>query len=240
MAAEPSGRFITAREHPVLLQLATRLTDRELILASRQAGELRLPLRDHAGEGTRASIWGDEVGVCDEGAAAAAFMTRHLGVEARLLFMPITARRPVDPQYAGPDDRVSFADGFPLLLIGRASLDDLNARLENPIPMSRFRPNIVVGGSSAYAEDSWSRIRVGTVACDVVKPCARCVVTTLDPATLEASREPLRTLASYRGGNGKVWFGQNVIHRSAGSLRVGDPLTVVGAASRDPGGVRIP
>jgi uncharacterized protein YcbX len=121
----------------------------------------------------------------------------------------------------------SLSDGAPILLIGQASLDDLNTRLEVALPMNRFRPNIVVVGSEPYAEDTWARVAVGEVLLEVAKPCARCVTTTVDQATGVQGREPLRTLATFRRRDGGVMFGQNVTHHGPGTLRVGDELRVI-------------
>jgi len=131
------------------------------------------------------------------------------------------AVRPVDPRYARPGDRVAFADAFPVLLISEDSLEELNRRLAEPVPMNRFRPNLVVRAGEPHAEDGWRRIRIGEVEFDVVKPCARCAITLTDQATAERGKEPLRTLATYRTRNGKVLFGQNLIHRGRGAVRVG-------------------
>jgi hypothetical protein len=169
-------------------------------------------------------VWDDVTDAVDAGDVAAEFVSRHLDAAARLLFMPDSTLRQVSLDYARPGDRVSFADGFPLLLIGQASLDELNRRLPDPVAMVRFRPNIVVSGATPHAEDGWRRLRVGDVDLDVVKPCARCAVPNVDPETAVAGREPTRTLAGYRRWDGKIWFGQNVLHRSAGVLRVGDPV----------------
>jgi uncharacterized protein len=129
---------------------------------------------------------------------------------------------------------VSFADAFPLLIIGDGSLDELNRRLAVPIEMLRFRPNIVIGGMSPHEEDSWRLVRLGDVECDVVRPCARCVVPTIDPATGSAGVEPTRTLASYRKWDRKVWFGQNAIHRSPGTLAVGAAVEVLETGYAEP------
>jgi uncharacterized protein YcbX len=139
--------------------------------------------------------------------------------------MPDDTLRPANPAFAPQGTRVSFADGYPFLLISEESLADLNGRLPRPVPMDRFRPNLVVAGGAPYAEDGWTRIGVGGLAMRVVKPCPRCVVTTTDQATSERTPEPLRTLATYRKVNGEVMFGQNVIHENSGRVRVGDSVT---------------
>jgi uncharacterized protein YcbX len=128
----------------------------------------------------------------------------------------------VNPERARPGDVVSFADGYPFLVISEASLSDLNSRLETPLVMERFRPNIVVSGVPAYAEDTFRHVRFGEVGFRAVKRCDRCSVTTIDPETGARGKEPLRTLATYRREDGKVWFGMNLIHDAEGTLSVGD------------------
>ena len=154
-----------------------------------------------------------------------------LDVECRLVTMPETTRRRIPPEFAvNPgEDHVSFADGYPFLLIGEASLAEVNARLETPVPMNRFRPNLVVSGSEAFAEDSWKKIRIGETVFHLVKPCARCVLTTVDQATgVKDGKEPLKTLASFRTFDGKVLFGQNLIAENPGGVvRVGDEVEVL-------------
>ncbi|MEV6424441.1 MOSC N-terminal beta barrel domain-containing protein [Streptomyces sp. NPDC051662] len=162
-------------------------------------------------------------------------LSGYLGVEVRLVHLDEPAvRRPVDPAYARPGETVSFADGFPLLVTTTASLDALNSLIaqgdhpdEGPLPMERFRPNLVVAGTSPWEEDDWRRIAVGEVTFRVAKPCGRCVITTTDQRTGERGKEPLRTLGHYRRFDGKLVFGQNLVPESTGTLRVGDPVTVL-------------
>jgi uncharacterized protein len=221
------GTFITQRNHAGLALLGTALEPDALVLRSRLAGEARVPLRPVEGVPVRVTVWHDEVDAMDAGDVAAAFLEAHLGFPARLVHMPESTHRQAPLSHARAGDRVSFADAFPLLLITQESLDELDHRLRRPIPMARFRPNVVVAGAAPHAEDSWRRIRIGTLECDVVKPCARCVVPTIDPATATPGREPLRTLAGYRKWDGHVWFGQNLIHRDTGVLRTGETVTVL-------------
>jgi uncharacterized protein YcbX len=137
--------------------------------------------------------------------------------------------RHVDPDYSQPDDIVSFADGYPLLLISQAALDLLNAKLAQPVPMLRFRPSLVIAGTAPHAEDGWKRVRIGGVEFDVAKPCIRCAFTTVDfeRGAFDPSGEPLRALLTYRRTPKGVSFGQNLIPRGAGTLRVGDALEVL-------------
>jgi uncharacterized protein YcbX len=141
--------------------------------------------------------------------------------------MPRAPLRPVDPAYSPEPAHTAFTDGFPELLLSAASLADLAERAKTPLSAERFRPNIVVTGSAPYAEDGWRQIRIGEVVFDVVKPCARCVITTLEPTTSVAGKEPLATLASYRRRGNDVVFGQNCVHRGLGTVRVSDPVEVL-------------
>jgi uncharacterized protein YcbX len=141
--------------------------------------------------------------------------------------LPEDSIRRVDPDFANPEDRVHLADGFPFLLISEASLEDLNSRLDEPLPMNRFRPNLVVRGVEPFAEDGWKNIRIGEMSFRVAKPCARCAITTVNQTTGQKGKEPLTTLAAFRKVNGEVMFGQNLIHESPGILRVGDGVEVL-------------
>jgi uncharacterized protein YcbX len=174
-------------------------------------------------------VWNDWVSARLAQREAHEWLSAVLGVEARAVFMDHQSHRKVDPAFAGERDEVSFADGFPLLLIGSASLDDLNARLAQPVDMRRFRPNLVVTGGAAFAEDHWHRIQIGALRFDLVQPCSRCVLTTRDPDTgeLNVEREPLRTLASYRRQSAGVMFGQNLIARSSGVIHRGARIDII-------------
>lgn len=227
LVVDAAGGFVTQRSVARLALLHTELQPGWLVLRSQLAGELRLPLRADRGKPQQARIWDDVVDAVAVGSPADAFISTHLGFEARLLYMPETTLRQVDPAHARPGDRVSFADGFPLLLVSHAAVDALNGRLPQPLTVSRFRPNVVIAGAGPHEEDGWRRVRLGDVECEVVKPCARCAVTTIDPATAEAGPEPLRTLAGYRRWEGKVFFGQNAIHRARGVLHAGDAVEVL-------------
>ncbi len=165
----------------------------------------------------------------DAGDAAARWLSDWLEHELRLVHMDAVATRAVDPARSRAGDEVSFADGFPLLLISQAALDELNARLAAPVPMLRFRPNLVVAGSDAHAEDGWRRLRIGAIEFEAVKPCVRCVFTTVDPerGAFDPTGEPLKTLKHYRRGEKGITFGMNLIARGSGSLRLGDAVEVL-------------
>ena len=230
MAVGDDDVFLSQREIPSLALVRTALAPAAsngaspLTLEAPGLPTLAVPA---ARAPRRVRVWNDTVDAQDCGDAAAEWMTRALGRPARLVHLPDDAVRPVAPPYARPGDRVAFSDALPWLVLTRASVADLNARLARPIPLDRFRPNLVIDGAEPYAEDTWRRIRIGALELDVVKPCARCVVTTTDQRTGERGREPLRTLATYRRRDGHVWFAQNAIHRGRGTLRVGDPVEVL-------------
>ena len=234
MIVDDHGVFQSQREHPTLTLLEVELEPGALVVRSAPAGEARVTRGQPPGPVTQVRVWDDDVDAIDCGDEVAAIITAHVGEPVRLVYMPDSSIRPVNPDYYSARARVSFADAFPLLLITQESLDELNGRLAQRIPMLRFRPNVVVSGAEPYAEDTWRMIRLGAVPCDVVKPCDRCATTTVDIATGVRGKEPLRTLASYRNWNGKVYFGQNVIHRQPGEMAAGDGVSILESATPRP------
>ncbi|MFT5143281.1 MAG: hypothetical protein ACI80V_000596 [Rhodothermales bacterium] len=175
----------------------------------------------------RVTIWGDTVDALEAPKEVSAWLSGRLGAPLRLVYMSPECVRPVSPEFSDPGDEVSFADGFPILVISEASLASLNRHLETDIPMLRFRPNVVVQGCDPFAEDTWRRIRVGSIEFDVAKPCARCVVVDTDPQTGIRKKGVLSTLSKFRRVDNKVLFGQNVIPRGIGTIRVGDPVEIL-------------
>jgi uncharacterized protein YcbX len=153
-------------------------------------------------------------------------MSTFLGRRAAIVHMPSEVRREINPKYAKNGELVSFADGYPFLVATEASLSDLSARVGRPLEMIRFRPNLVVRGGPAWHEDQWTDFRVGDVDMFVTKPCVRCVITTIDPATGEKGKEPLRTMARFRDAGDGPTFGMNVVARGPGRLRVGDRVVL--------------
>jgi uncharacterized protein len=182
----------------------------------------------NTGKHREVSLWEDTCEAIDQGDEVAQ-LSRYIGIPCRLVRIRDGYVRQVSTEYAHDErDQVGFADGFPFLLLSEASLADLNARLSVPISMQRFRPNIVVSGTTPFGEDTWKIIRIGGIEFHVVKPCARCVVTTIDQQSGVQGKEPLRTLATYRHVRGKgVLFGQNLVHSNEGSISVGDVVHIV-------------
>jgi uncharacterized protein len=223
MLVDRHGTFITQREVPKLCLVAAALEPEHFALSAPGMPALTLPHVSIGPADGTCRVWDDTTRAIRHGDGSAWF-SRYLGAETQLVYMPDTEERPVNPKRARPGDIVGFADAYPLLAISEASLADLNARLEEPLAMTRFRPNLVLADCEPFAEDDLETFRIGQVAFRGVKRCDRCTVTTIDPATGERGKEPLRTLAQYRQQDGKVWFGMNLIHDGPGELRVGDAV----------------
>lgn len=229
MLVDEKGEFVTQRRLPRMALIQTALRGDALVLSAPGMQEL-IVAKEYPGAPLEVLVWEDRVQALDAGVQVADWLSGFLGEPLRLVYFPPHARRPVDPDYAEMDDRTAFSDGFPYLLISEASLQELNGRLEQPLPMGRFRPNLVVSGTEPFAEDRWRRIRVGGLSFRVVKPCSRCIITTIDPLTARRGAEPLRTLSGYRRRGNKVFFGQNLIHDGIGGLSVGDQVEVLESA----------
>ncbi len=225
-----TGNFLTQRVLPQMALLQARWRDDSVLQLEAPGLEPLLVEVPDASQAERgAVIWRESIQVPDAGDCAGFWLTRLLGRPCRLVYLPATRGIQVDRDFARAGEQTSFSDGFPFLLIGQASLDDLSARVGRLFDMSRFRPNLVVAGADPYAEDSWRRIRIGTIEFRVVKPCSRCIIPTIDPRTAErsADREPLATLMTYRKREGGVFFGQNLIAESTGHLRQGMSVEIL-------------
>ncbi len=224
MLVDETGEFVSQRTDPKLSLVRVQIQADCLTVNAPEMPKLEIPFELTPNSSILATVWGDTVAVSLVGEEVDRWFSEFLGASRRLVYLPDHSVRVVDPDFGRLEDRVALPDGFPLLLISEASLEDLNGRLEAPLPMNRFRPNIVVGGCGAFAEDDWRDVVVGEIGLRVVKPCARCKITTVDQSTAVANKEPLRTLATFRKRGGEVLFGQNLIHNEAGTLRIGDVL----------------
>ncbi len=229
MVVDEGSQFISQRTHPRLALVRVRFAPGGLMLSAPALPDLLLP-RPAAGAAPRAvTVWGDTVAAAPAGPDAAGWMSEHLGCPCDVVYLPDAAGRPLEEGYR-PRREISFADAFPFLLISEGSLADLNGRLAQPLPMNRFRPNLVVSGCPPYAEDGWRRITIGALSFVVAKPCSRCATTIVDQATGARGREPLATLARYRRVGNDVLFGQNLIHENEGELAAGDPVRLLETA----------
>jgi uncharacterized protein len=224
MVVDAGGKLVSQRTHPRLALVRPSIGDATLRVETAGMPALELPLLPVSPVTVAATVWDDTCWAVWTGERAARWFSDVLEMDCTLVYMPESTVRPADTTYAPPGHRVSFADGFAFLLLSEESLQDLNGRMPVPLPVNRFRPNLVVAGGEPFVEDRLSTFQVGAVRFRVVKPCGRCVVTTTDQVTLARGQEPLRTLATFRRRDGEVLFGQNVVHEGSGRLALGDPV----------------
>ncbi|MGF1538535.1 MAG: MOSC domain-containing protein [Elainellaceae cyanobacterium] len=236
MLVDRAGKFISQRTCPKLALVSVDIGDRELVITAPDHGSQTLPLQPSGPSRIPVEVWGDRCSAIPMPAVVSDWLSAFLGTPCQLVYMPEDCDRPVDHgQFAADrsDDAdtgsplVSFADAYPFLLISEASLADLNHRLAVPIPMNRFRPNLVVQNCDAFAEDGWSRIQIGDAIFRVAKPCSRCTITTVEQSTGQRGAEPLKTLATFRRWDGQIWFGQNLVQETSGVVRVGDAVKIL-------------
>jgi uncharacterized protein YcbX len=241
LIVDQENQFLTQRVLPRMALVETALTDGGLELGSPGHGSVCVPLQLQTPNSrlktVAVTVWHDTVAAEDCGEEPAAWLSEFLGLTCRLVRAGSAYARPIPARKMpstlsltpNPAHEVSFADGFPFLVIGEESLADLNARMAAPLPMNRFRPSLVVAGGAAYAEDSWTRFRIGTVVFHGATRCGRCVITTTDQLTAERAAEPLRTLATYRRDpDGDVKFGRNLIQETkTGRVSVGNPVELL-------------
>jgi uncharacterized protein YcbX len=223
MLVDRSGTFITQREAPKLCLVTLALAADHLVLSAPGLSELEIPQAAAGTADVTCKIWHDTTSAIRH-VDGSRWFSEYLGTDMQLVYMPDSEQRAVNPKRAKPGDVVSYADAYPLLAISEASLADLNSRLEAPLQMQRFRPNLVFSECESFAEDRLTAFAIADVSFRAARRCERCVVTTIDPASGERGKEPLRTLAKYRLEDGKVWFGMNLIHDGHGELRVGDAV----------------
>jgi len=231
MLIDDQGAAMTQREYPAMALFKVAINDDTLsIVYSRQGTIIStngFSIKTSGdSESIKAKIWNDNVEVTEVDRAVSDWFSRHLKATCKLVSFPEANARPVDPKYQVHNEHVSLADAYPFLIIGQSSLDDLNARLAEAVPMNRFRPNFVFTGGDAFIEDTWNDISIGSVRFRGVKKCARCVLPTVNQDTAEKGVEPLRTLTAYRKVDNKVYFGQNLVALGKGVVAVGDPVVM--------------
>jgi uncharacterized protein YcbX len=230
MVLDGEGDFLTQRWRPRMALIRAALEDggRSVRLSAPGMPSVSAP---QGGGATRpARVWNDRAEAEGCGRDADRWLSEFLGESCSLVFMPERTVRKIGRRAAESLGRVSFADAYPFLLLSEASLEDLNGRLADALPVNRFRPNIVVGGVAPFAEDGWDRLTVGALPLVVAKRCVRCVLTTIDQETGAAGQEPLRTLATYRRADGGVVFGVNLAHQATGRIAVGDVVRAAPSA----------
>jgi len=228
MLVDDNNQFITQREVNTMALLKPKLTEHGLLIRNSQVEgeELLVPFEPTIAETTMVTVWSNHCRAQQVSVEADAWFSKQLGISCKLMYMPNSTNRFVDGRYAHNKEITSFSDAFPLLLIGQASLDDLNSRLTVPLPMDRFRPNIVFTGGTAFEEDTIKQFEINGITFSCAKPCARCVMITIDQQSGATAKEPLKTLSTYRMKNNKVLFGQNLLYNGQGEISVGDRITI--------------
>ncbi len=229
MLVNENNLFMSQREFPQMTQLQVAIENEGLLITHKTSNKtLTIPFKTaFSDDRAEVTVWDDTCTAEYINDEADSWFTEMIGIKCRLVFMPDDSRRTVDPRYAPENAITSFADAYPFLIIGQASLDELNGRLQNPLPMDRFRPNIVFTGGIPFEEDLIGHFTINNVDFFGVKLCARCVMTTIDQQNGTKAKEPLKTLATYRFKNNKILFGQNLIHNGEGVISVGDNLQVI-------------
>jgi MOSC domain-containing protein len=230
MLVDEDGLFLSQRKLPRLALIDPRVEGNNLVVTAPGMSPLNISNWSGGGEWIPVTIWRDQLTLPHPNKAYSEWFSTFLGTPCRLVYLPDTVARPVEPPFDQPEWRVSLADGYPLLLLTQASLDLLNEKLVSPVGIERFRPNLVVSGTAPHAEDTWRRLQIGSVQLAIVKPCARCSTVLVNPDTAEVGIEPLRTLAGYRKLPENILFAQNALVTSPGHLRVGTPVEVLETA----------
>ena len=231
MLVDANDGFMTQRQYPQMALVHVELNEAGLELWHKtkpELGRVQVPSQPQTDHQIKTDIWGDEVAVTEASLVASTWLSEALGVPCRLMYQSDSSPRLADQDYTNLPHNVSLADGFPYLILGQSTLEDLNSRLNEPVEMARFRPNLVFSGSQAYEEDNWFEFEIGTAKFLGVKPCARCVMTTVNPEIgVKLGNEPLKTLSTYRQKNNKIYFGQNTMAVSIGAtISVGDEVRV--------------
>jgi len=222
--------FITQRQNEQMALIDVAIDEDGIVINHRlkRIVPLKIPFVPQTIEEQQITIWDDVVRGIRVSDETDAWFTAVLGMKCSLFYQPDDSIRLTDPKYSiTKEEHTSFADGYPILVIGQASLDKLNENLEEPVSMKRFRPNLVFTGGKAHEEDTWKYFNIGESKLVGVKPCARCVLTTINPETAEKGNEPLRTLTKYRNVNNKILFGQNLLVAGTGKISVGDKLLIL-------------
>lgn len=225
--ADEKNVFITQRQNEQMALIDVKLENDGLSVSHRtkRIASLKVPFTPQTIEHKDITIWDDIVNAIRVSDEADAWFSAVLDMKCSLFYQPDDSIRLTDPKYSiTKEEHTSFADGYPILIIGQESLNNLNERLEEPVSMKRFRPNIVFSGGEAHTEDSWKYFTIADVKLVGVKPCARCVLTTINPETSTKGKEPLRTLNQYRNFNSKVLFGQNLLVVETGKIAIGDEI----------------
>lgn len=226
MLVSDDGLFMTQRIYPKMALFKLSFDNGGFTIRFEQ-DHLALPsIPRIKGEQKTVHVWDDTLLANEVEGEYSQWFSDHLDIKCKLMYFPEENPRPVNPKYKVNDEHVSFADAYPFLIIGQSSLDDLNSRLAEPLPMNRFRPNFVFTGGEPYEEDHWRNFTIGSTRFVGVKLCDRCVLTTVNQDNAQKGAEPLKTLATYRRRDNKIYFGQNLVALDHSNIQVGDIITL--------------
>ncbi len=228
MLINENNIFISQRDCSEMALITVQFAEDGFLLSYKQdiSKEIKIPFTIQNGNTLMVKVWDDTCPALHFSETIDKWFQELLGINCRLVYMPDHSRRYIDQHFAKNNEVVSFADGYPFLIIGESTLADLNYRLSNHIPMNRFRPNFVFSGGDAFEEDDWRKFKIADVSFFAVKPCGRCVITTIDQDTAQRSNEPLKTLNTFRRKNNNVLFGQNLLLEKGGMVKVGDHIAL--------------
>ena len=225
MVVSPDGKFLTQRTLPQMALIKTAIIDGVLTLKMSGMDDYKVPKTSTSSGIMEVTIWRDTLQVQCVGDSCDVWLSKAIGVDCKMVYIADDVQRQCNLEYAKEGDRTGFADGYPMLLVSEASLEDLNQRLDIPVDMRRFRPNIVIKGCDAFAEDKFNSFTIADIDMRGVKLCDRCPMPMNDPDTgVRSGQEPIATLMKYRKWDNKVYFGMNVIHQQQGTLKIGDKL----------------
>ena len=227
MLIDKDYKFITQRFYPQMVFIDVKIDEENLIFNHNSKSTLKISLSEFPETKVKVQIWDDHCEAYLYNEKVNLWFSEVIDADCKLVFMPETTQRKTSTKYYSERKDVSFADGYPFLIIGESSLDYLNTKLDRPVKMLQFRPNLVFSGGNEHEEDNWKMIKIGDIDFAVVKPCARCVITTIDTSSGKKNKEPLATLSHYRNFNNKIMFGQNALALSGGMIILGDKITLL-------------
>jgi hypothetical protein len=227
MLVDKDYKFITQRFHPQMVFIEVKIDEEYLTFNHNSKSTLKISLDEFPATAANVQIWDDYCKVYVYDDKVNHWFSEAIDTDCKLVYMPYSTKRKTSTNYYAESKDVSFADGYPYLIIGESSLEHLNSKLDKHVKMIQFRPNLVFSGGNEHEEDDWSKIKIGNIDFAVVKPCARCVITTIDTLNGKKNKEPLATLSSYRNFSNKIMFGQNAIALSEGAIKVGDKISLL-------------
>ncbi|WKZ69830.1 MAG: MOSC domain-containing protein [Melioribacteraceae bacterium] len=228
MLVDNNNSFLSQRKHKQMSLLQTELSGSKLKVFAKNYpnDKVEIPIEQEIKKTSKAIVWDDEVNVIESNEEINEWFSNYLNIECKLVHMPDDSLRKVDQRFANNNEITNLSDGYPFLIIGQESLNLLNSKLDEPLPINRFRPNLVFAGGLPHDEDTWKKFLINEIVFKPVKPCARCVITTIDQSNANQGIEPLKTLATYRSVENKVMFGMNLLHEGNGIIKIGDVLKI--------------